>query len=210
MGQADQTKITEKIYPESELRERVTIRVLPSKMQIYPRFKELVTERIGSDVCFVTTSLWEAFIQAMADVPPDPQDKIEMKFFKQNVQINIGCQFNYQPKKARRTPASKTWTGQSPAFPFYINRDKNPLLPEFLDQWDNLGDQARHFWLMKLIEKGIVPVEVLTILKQKEERHPPVSIPTRDKPLKKILQTLKNSMTIVTSWLRRKFWEEKR
>jgi len=83
----EQAKLSEKMFPEDELRERVTIRVLPQKMQIYPRFKELVTEQLGSDVCFVTTSLWEAFIQAMAEVPPEPQDQIEMKFLKQNPPI---------------------------------------------------------------------------------------------------------------------------
>jgi hypothetical protein len=200
-------KLSEKIYPEEELRERVTIRVLPEKLQVYPRFKELVTKKIGSDVCFVTTSLWEAFIQAMAQVPPEPSDKIEMQFLKQNVQINIGCQFNYTPKKARRTPASKTWTGQDPSYPFYINRDKNPLLPEFLDQWDHMGDQARVFWLRKLVEKGIVPAEALTMKQGQQKTDPPISIGTRDKPLKKIFKTLKNSMTNVTDWLRRTFWE---
>lgn len=210
MGQDKQTKLSAKIYPESELRERVTIRVLPSKIQVYPRFKELVIDKLGSDVCFVTTSLWEAFLQAMDQVPPEPEDKIEMKFFKQNVQINLGCQINYNPKKARRTPASKTWTGQDPTFPFYINRDKNPLLPEFLDQWETMGDRARHFWLKKLIEKGIVPAEVLTMGQDKpaEPEPPLVSIGTRDKPIKKFFKTLKKSMTNVTDWLRRALWDE--
>lgn len=215
MGQ-EQTRLSEKMFPEEELKERVTIRVLPSKAQVYPRFKELVIEKLGSDVCFVTTSLWEAFLQAMDQVPPEPEDKIEMKFFKQNVQINMGCQINYQPKKSRRTPASKTWTGQDPTFPFYINRDKNPLLPEFLDQWESMGDRSRHFWLKKLVEKGIVPAEALTIKEHEINKQTPkinkedplVSTPRRDKLLKKIFKITSECMTNVTAWLRRKFWDE--
>lgn len=203
----EQTKLSEKFFPESELRERVTIRVLPQKRQVYPRFKELVTEQLGSDVCFVTTSLWEAFLQAMEQNPPIEQP-IEMKFLRQNVQINIGCQILYQPKKARRTPASKAWTGHDQSFPYYINRDKNPILPEFLDQWENLGAQSRAFWRKKLIEKGIIPLELLTNTNRQPQQHTTISTPTHDKPLKKFYKTLKNSMTNVTGWFRRKFWSE--
>ena len=96
-------KLSRKMFPSEDLRERVTIRVLPEKMQIYPRFKELVTEQLGSDVCFVTTSLWEAFLNAMDQLPPAGAP-IEMKFMRQNVQINLGCNINYEPKRARRYP----------------------------------------------------------------------------------------------------------
>jgi hypothetical protein len=188
-------KLSEKIFPEELLRERVTIRVLPQKMQIYPRFKELVTEILGSDVCFVTTSLWEAFLQAMDQNPPADQP-IEMKFLRQNVQINIGCQFLYQPKKSRRTPASKTWTGSDPSFPFYVERDKNPLLPELLDQWENLSGKSKEFWIQRFKEKGIIP----------KDPSPSVSTPGKDKPLKKFFKLLENSMTFVTAWLKRKLW----
>ena len=194
-------KLAEKIFPECELKERVTIRVLPQKMQIYPRFKELVTEQLGSDVCFVTTSLWEAFINAMDQNPPASEDLIEMKFIRQNVQINIGCQILYQPKKARRTPESKAWTGSDPSFPFYVDRDKNPLLPEFLDQWEKLSEKSKEFWRIRLQEKGIIPADP-------EPAPPSVSTPAKDKLLKKIFKTLNNSMTFVTGWLKRKFWSE--
>lgn len=142
------------MFPQEQLREKVTIRVLPEKRQVYPRFKELVTKQIGSDVCFVTTSLWEAFIQAMDQTPPT-NDKIEMKFLRQNVQINIGCSFTYQPKKARRTPASK-------GFP-YFSRDKNYILPNLLDQWGNMTEHAKDFWRNEFIKQGIVTPPSISI-----------------------------------------------
>jgi len=191
-------KLSQKIYTEDQLRERVTIRVLPEKMQIYPRFKELVTKELGSDVCFVTTSLWEAFLQAMDQNPPTDQP-IEMKFMRQNVQINIGCQFLYQPKKARRTPGSKAFTGSDPSFPFYVDKKNEQLLPQFLDQWETMSQKAKDFWMQRFIEKGIIPHE--------EPPAPPsVSTPAQDKPLKKIYKTLKKSMTFVTTKLKKLLW----
>ena len=186
-------QLSQKIFPEDELREKVTIRVLPQKMQIYPRFKELVTEQLGSDVCFVTTSLWEAFLQAMDENPPADQP-IEMKFMRQNVQINIGCQILYQPKKARRSPPG-TYLGTLKSFPFYIDKKNEQLLPQILDQWKDMKEESRKFWRSRLIEAGIM------------EPLPSVSTPARNKPLKKIFKTLKNSMTIVSRWLKRKLWE---
>ena len=192
-------KLAQKIFPLEALREKVTIRVLPEKMQIYPRFKELVTEQLGSDVCFVTTSLWEAFLQAMDQNPPAINDPIEMKFMRQNVQINIGCQILYQPKKARRTPGTFLKTDKS--FPFYVEKDRGHLLPGFLDQWDHMSEKSKSFWLQRLQEKGIIPHE--------EPPAPPsVSTPARDKPLKKFFKTLYNSMTIVSGWVKRKLWSD--
>lgn len=186
-------RLAEKIFSEDELRERVTIRVLPEKMQVYPRFKELVTKQIGSDVCFVTTSLWEAFIQAMDENPPTSNSPVEMKFMRQNVQINIGCQILYQPKKARRSPQG-THLGTLKSFPFYIDKHNEQLLPQILDQWETMKEESKQFWRKRLIEAGII------------QDAPSVSTPQHDKPLKKIFKTLKNSMTFVTGWLKKIFW----
>jgi len=202
-------KISEKIFQEEDLRERVTIRVLPEKMQIYPRFKELVTKQLGSDVCFVTTSLWEAFLTAMAENPPADQP-IEMKFLRQNVQINIGCSIKYQPKKARRYP-SKEWTGSDPSFPYYINRDKNPILPGIIEQWDSLKPEAQKFWRERLQEAGIIqdPGSPIDPNITPESKSPPfVSTPAQPKPLKKFCELCWNSMTNVTAWIKRKIWSE--
>ena len=188
--------LSEKLFPEEELRERVTIRVLPEKMQIYPRFKELVCEQLGSDVCFVTTSLWEAFLQAMDQNPPVSDQPIEMKFMRQNVQINIGCQILYQPKKARRYP---NYPGKQ-GFPFHLEKENSHLLPEILDQWETLKQSTKDFWIQRLREKGIIPPD--------PEPLPSVSTPAHDKPLKKIFKTLLNSMTNVTGWIKRKFWSD--
>lgn len=202
-------KITEKLFPVEELRERVTIRVLPEKMQIYPRFKELVTKELGSDVCFVTTSLWEAFLNAMAENPP-AGEPIEMKFMRQNVQINIGCKILYQPKKARRYPEKKI---PDPGYPYFMDKKNNYVLPGFLDEWDDLKPEAQAFWRKRLQEAGIIP----TIPEpEKDEKsnsemmhNNPPSFPleTKDKPLKKFFKLCWNSMTIVSSWLKRKLWE---
>lgn len=203
-------KISEKIFQEEDLRERVTIRVLPEKMQIYPRFKELVTKQLGSDVCFVTTELWEAFLLAMDQAPPVEKQPIEMKFLRQNVQINIGCSIKYQPKKARRYP-DKEWTGSDPSFPYYINRDNNPILPEIIKQWDTLQPKAREFWRKRLQEAGIIPDPGSNIdpnITPESSSHPSVSTPAKDKPLKKFCKILEQSMTIVTAWIKRKFWSE--
>ena len=188
--------LSEKLFPADQLRERVTIRVLPEKMQIYPRFKELVCEQLGSDVCFVTTSLWEAFLQAMDENPPVNDQPIEMKFMRQNVQINIGCQILYQPKKARRYPNYPAKQG----FPFHLEKENSHLLPEILDQWETLKQSTKDFWIQRLKEKGIIPPD--------PEPLPLVSTPAHDKPLKKIFKTLLNSMTIVTGWIKRKFWSD--
>lgn len=207
-------KISEKIFQEEDLRERVTIRVLPEKMQIYPRFKELVTKQLGSDVCFVTTELWEAFLLAMDQNPPIENQPIEMKFLRQNVQINIGCQILYQPKKARRTPGSKVWTGNDPSFPNYLDKQNDHILPELLDRWQTLKPEAQKFWRKRLQEAGIIPNDPEPEKTEKSNseimHNNPPSFPleTKDKPLKKFLKAMGKSMTIVTAWLKRKFWSE--
>lgn len=212
-------KISQKLYPPDELREKVTIRVLPEKMQIYPRFKELVTEKIGSDVCFVTTSLWEAFIQAMDQLPP-VNDQLEIKFLRQTVQINIGCSFNYTPKKARRyprdpgaPPGSTVFT--TPSQP-KIEMRKNLFLPLVLDEWKTLNEKQKEMLRDQLIQEGIFPAPAPPKPKRKKRSDagkprkkrkarsplPSVSTPKPRKKKKKIWELLENSMTNVSKKLR--------
>lgn len=136
---------SKKIYPKDQLKERVTVRLLPAKLQVYPRFRDLVTKELGSDVCFVTTSLWEAFLMAMDQNPP-VDDQLEIKFLRQNVQINIGCTINYEPKKARRTP------GTLPR----LDIKKNYFLPLVLDEWKTLNDHQKEMIREQLRAEGII------------------------------------------------------
>lgn len=210
-------KYSKKIYPIHQLREKVTIRVLPEKLQIYPRFKELVTKELGSDVCFVTTALWEAFLNAMDQVPP-ADEQLELKFMRQNVQINIGCQILYQPKKARRYPNHaeilKRFPEISPAekpppgFPFYIDVKKNRFLPLLLEEWGNMGERQKEFWRQRLIEQGIIPKKKPRKVrsdKGKKRTPPSVSTGAPGGTIQKILKLMEQSMTIVSLGLK-KIW----
>jgi hypothetical protein len=181
----------EKLYPDSECPERVTIRVLPEKKEVYPRFKNLVTKELGSDVCFVTTSLWEAFLIGMGKaVPPEGLENLEIKFLRQNVQINIGCQITYQPKKARRTPATPGMS-QLPI----IEIRKNHLMPLLLEEWRTLNAASKKFWRKRLKEEGIIP------RKRRKKRTPPsVSTGTRKGSTEKKSKPMEKSMTKVTGW----------
>ncbi len=181
------------MYPESELKDRVTVRVLPEKMQIYPRFRDLVTEKLGSDVCFVTTSLWEAFLIAMDEVPPMPTDQLEMKFLRQNVQINIGCNITYQPKKARRSPVTPGVSMEP-----LIKIEKNRFLPLLLEEWKTMNERSKAFWRERLIEAGIMPKP-----RKRRARAPSVSTGKRKARKSRPGKRMRNSMTNVTAALRK-------
>jgi hypothetical protein len=181
--------IQQKLYPDSECPERVTIRVLPEKKQVYPRFKELVTKDLGSDVCFVTTSLWEAFNIAMGKAVPQEGQELEIKFLRQNVQINIGCQITYQPKKARRTPATPG-ISQMPI----IEIRKNHLLPLLLEEWKTLNAASKKFWRQRLLEEGIIPKT------RRRKRLPSISTGARKKKSPEPGKLMEDSMTNVTGW----------
>lgn len=191
---------SQKIYSAEELKEKVTIRVLPEKMQIYPRFRDLVTKELGSDVCFVTTSLWEAFLLAMEQNPP-VDDQLEIKFLRQNVQINIGCQILYAPKKARRTPGGAPMVRT----PFNIEMRKNTFFPLLLDAWGTLSDKQKSFWRARLEEEGIIPAAQPMKPKRKRRSPPSVSTGKRKKRIKKFWKRMEKSMTIVSKRLRRFF-----
>jgi len=125
---------------------RVTIRLLPEKADVYEDFKKLVTERLHSDVCYVTTMLLESFTNAVNETP-NLEDPISLNFVKQNIQINMGCAFNYYTKKARRTPQDVTG----------IVTDSHNLLPDILNQYPDMNLKAREFWFKEFQSQGLIP-----------------------------------------------------
>jgi hypothetical protein len=186
--------LTKKVYADSECPEKVTVRVLPEKREVYPRFRDLVTKKLGSDVCFVTTCLWEAFLVGM-DQLPSAEDQLEMKFLRQNVQINIGCQITYQPKKARRSPGSP---GRS--LEPIIEIRKNHLLPLLLDEWKTLNGKSKKYWREVLKDAGVIPKH------KKRKRHPPsVSTGKRKGTITRLKKSMEKSMTNVSRALGRWF-----
>lgn len=146
--------------------ERVTIRVQPGKELVYPEFKELVTEKLGSDVCFVTTSLWEAFNQAIKSAP-NPADPVTLKFLRQHIQLNIGCNFNYNVKKSRRVPPPKTLLPE-------VQLDRNHILPGLLEMWPTLKPESKAYWRKVFKEAGILP-EARRLRPRKPKPHTSVS-----------------------------------
>jgi len=184
------------VYVAGEnLPERVTIRILKSKLDVYPKFKELVTKKIGSDICFVTVQLWEAFLQAFEKMPDaENQQKYEIKFLRQNVQINIGSTVYYQPKKARRYPNHDL-----------ITTEKNLYFQEVFKDFHTLKDIQKKQILDQLVKEGIVPdpqiVAAKKIRKPRKKRatHPRVSTGKRKKRKGFFIKLWEYSMTIVTA-----------
>lgn len=131
---------------------KVTIRLLPSKVHVYPEFKKLVIEEQGSDVCFVLTWLMEAYTKAVrASQTQVPYSPVELKLSKQNVQINMGCTINYNTRKARRVQDFDK-----------VEVAKNRFLPLLVEEFPNLDDNAKRFWRKRLIDAGIIPPSVST------------------------------------------------
>jgi hypothetical protein len=161
--------------------ERVTIRVAKGKEDVYPEFKRLVTEELHSDVCYVTTELWEVFLAAMKNAP-EPHKPVIMEFLKQNIQINMGCTFQYYTQRAKRQPHD--------AKPI-IETSVNHLLPNLLDQWANLKPEAKRYWLAEFKRIGIIPTCPTSSTGKRERAH------------KKIFKILKLCMTKVTGWFRK-------
>ena len=121
----------------------ITIRIARGKEDVYPEFKRIVTEKLGSSTCYTLTSLMEAFNSAIKNLP-NPSDPLTVKFLRQNVQINIGCAFHYDVKRARRKPE-----------PPIIELDKNRFFPLLLEEWKTMKPEARRFWIKRLEENGI-------------------------------------------------------
>lgn len=182
---------SQKLYAEEDCPEKVTVRVLAQKRQIYPRFRDLVTKELGSDVCFVTMALWEAFLNGMDQLPP-LNDQLEIKFARQNVQINIGCQITYQPMKARRTPGSL-----SPLPTMEVK--KNYFFPLLLEEWETLGEPQKQFWRERLLEAGIIqhPAPRARSERSSRARAPPPSVSTgnRKHKRKNLVRRMEESMT---------------
>lgn len=123
---------------------RVTIRLLPDKRQVYDDFKDNVINRYHSDICYVMTSLMEAFNTATLK-SPNSNDVVTMTFLKQNVQINIGCNFNYNVKKARRIQTRTDLT---------VN--KNIAWPNFIEEFPNMTEKNKDFWTKELLNAGVI------------------------------------------------------
>lgn len=126
---------------------RTTIRIPEDKINVYREFYEMVKEDLHSDICYVTVELWEAFLNAMKQKPKPP---IEMKFAKQNVQINMGCNFYYAPSKPRRELTPE------------LALNKNYFFPLLIEEWKTLKPEAQVYWRKRLEEAGIIekPKEV--------------------------------------------------
>lgn len=121
----------------------VTFRLLKQKEKVYEDFKAIVIDDQHGDVCYVLTMLMEAYTNAIKQVPNN--DKLELVFPRQTVQINMGCNFNYYTKKARRLPN-----------PQDVNIQKNYILPNLIEQWSSLKPEAKDFWVLRLKEAGII------------------------------------------------------
>ena len=128
---------------------RVTIRLPPEKLEIYQEFKYIVTEVLHSDICYVIGELLEAFVNAVKQVP-NPDSKITLTFAKQNIQINMGCNFNYNVKKPKRLPHQNCISEES------LKISKNYVLPNLIEQWPTLKPRAQEYWRQALTEAGIL------------------------------------------------------
>lgn len=163
---------------------RTTIRLLDGHEDVYQEYKKVVIERLHSDICYVTTMLFESFINAVNETP-NADSPFIMNFLKQNVQINMGCDFNYYTKKARRTPQDLTG----------VVADRHNLIPEVLDQYPQLSQKARDFWFREFQEQGLIP---------KQQTDPFISTGKSEEPKVNFFRKfLKHCITFVTKVWRR-------
>jgi hypothetical protein len=148
----------------------VSFRTPKGKELVYPEFFKLVKDTQGGDTCHVVFSFMEAYLQAMKQAP-DPNKLIELKFPKQTVIINMGCNFNYSPSRARRLPKQ--------TFP-EINLNKNSFLPLFLEEFPTMKEASFQHYQKQFREAGLD----LKPLRPKPT-HPSVSTRTRKTRVKK-------------------------
>lgn len=167
----------ETIEPETKV---VSIR---QKMEdynaVYLPLKEYVTEIQGSDICFITTELWKAYLTAMQKLPATP-NSVTLNLPRQHIQLNIGCNFNYQVKRPRRTPQDM------------ITLDKNRLIPEMLNDFENLQTPTQDFWIKRmkdLLEKHGYQIQT-----------PYTPTPQKPKPRKKFLKKAWNRVQQLFTW----------
>jgi hypothetical protein len=173
---------------------RVTIRLLPDKARVYDDFQTVVHDKLHSDNCYVLTMLMESFVNAVNE-SPNADDPLTLHFVKQNVQINMGCNFNYYTKKARRNAPS------DPAED--VVTDTHNLLPNVVDDVPNLSAKARAFWFEELKAQGFISKDANL------DAPPSVSTPKApEKSLPFFGKVHKYCMTFVCwikrSWLRKK------
>ncbi len=125
----------------------VSYRIKNEDVKEYEQIKNFIIEELGSDLCFIQWNLLRAFFNGMTKTTPNKQDTIELKFLRQNIQLNIGCQINYNRVKARRLPKPQ---------PPILKVDREFKLPLFLEDFNLLSEKSKAFWRKEIIKKGIV------------------------------------------------------
>lgn len=135
-------------------------------------------------MCYVTVELWEAFSQAIKNAP-NPSAPVTLKFLRQHIQLNIGCNFNYNVRKARRLP-----TG--PALP-EIQLDRNHILPGLLEMWPTLKPESKKWWRKALRVAG-----VLEPRRARKHTLPSVSTGKRKDTIAEERRSMDQSMTFGT------------
>jgi len=135
--------------------ERVTIRLPSEKMQVYEEFKRIVIEKQHSDICYVIGELMEVYVNATKQIP-DPDKQIVLRFMKQNIQINMGCNFNYNVKKPKRLPHQDLINNLD--LEAKVKLSKNLVLPNLIEQWPTLKPHAQLYWRQQLTKAGILPL----------------------------------------------------
>jgi hypothetical protein len=111
----------------------------------YETIKKFVVEDLHSDMCFIQWSLLRAFFYGLSK-KPNINNTFEIKFPRQNIQMNIGCTINYNRLKARRLPPKEP--------PLELRKDY--LLPLLLEEWSTLSEAKKTFWRERLKENGII------------------------------------------------------
>ena len=132
---------------------RVTLRLPPQKLEIYKEFKFIVTELQHSDICYVIGELIEAYVNAVKQIP-NPDARTILTFAKQNIQINMGCSFNYNVKKPKRLPHQTIIDKLD--LEEQVILSKNRVLPNLIEQWPTLKPRAQEFWRTALTKAGII------------------------------------------------------
>lgn len=129
---------------------QVGYRIKKSDEQHYLEIKDFIINDLGADMCFIQWNLLKAFFNGLTQAPP-ANDVIELKFLRQNIQLNVGCTINYNRVKARRLP---------PVYqPDKIKTDEIFRVPLLLEDYELLNDKAKVFWKKAIIEKGIVTAQ---------------------------------------------------
>jgi hypothetical protein len=154
----------------------ITLRVQKGKEEVYPEFLHNVKDVQGGDICHVITSMMEAYNQAFK-VVPDPEAQIHIKFPKQTIILNMGCNFFYQPGKARRLPKN--------GLP-EINLDKNRFLPLFLEEFPSMKEASFKYYQERFRDSGLT-------LEKIHEPHTFISTPKTERR-KRIKRTFRWSI----------------